>query len=116
STASRCRWPAVCIAAAGKSTRTPSTSRERRCRRRETRHERVQRMSRVAVTGGSGFIAGWCIAQLLDEGHDVVATIRSPQREPEVRAAAGDTSTGTLSFAIADLSSDDSWDDAFAGC
>jgi nucleoside-diphosphate-sugar epimerase len=68
------------------------------------------------VTGGSGFIAGWCIAQLLDEGHEVVATIRSPQREPEVRAAVGATSTSPLSFGIADLSHDDGWDDALAGC
>lgn len=73
-------------------------------------------MARVAVTGGSGFIAGWCIAQLLDAGHEVVATIRSPRREADVRAAVGTTSTTSLSFGIADLARDDGWDDALAGC
>ena len=73
-------------------------------------------MTRVAVTGGSGFIAAWCIAQLLDQGHEVVATIRSPQREADVRAAVGTPSTGPLSFGIADLARDDGWDDALAGC
>ena len=79
------------------------------------RHERAA-MTRVAVTGGSGFIAAWCIAQLLEEGHEVVATIRSPQREADVRAAVGTTSTSPLSFGVADLSRDDGWDDALAGC
>jgi dihydroflavonol-4-reductase len=73
-------------------------------------------MTRVAVTGGSGFLAGWCITQLLDRGHEVVATIRSPQREAGVRAAVGATSTEPLSFRVADLSGDDGWDEALAGC
>jgi dihydroflavonol-4-reductase len=74
-------------------------------------------MTRVAVTGGSGYIAGWCIAQLLDEGYEVITTIRSLQREADVRAAVGAaTSTRQLSFGVADLSRDEGWDDALAGC
>ncbi len=73
-------------------------------------------MTRVAVTGGSGFVAAWCIAQLLNEGYEVVATVRSPRREADVRAAAGATAAERLSFAIADLSGDDGWDGALAGC
>ena len=34
-------------------------------------------MSRVFVTGGSGFIGGHAILRLLGDGHEVVATIRS---------------------------------------
>jgi len=41
----------------------------------------------VLVTGGSGFIAGWCIVQLLEEGYAVRATVRDLAREPEVRTA-----------------------------
>ena len=33
--------------------------------------------SPVLVTGGSGFIAGHCILQLLDAGRSVRATLRS---------------------------------------
>jgi dihydroflavonol-4-reductase len=73
-------------------------------------------MTRVAVTGGSGFLAGWCITQLLARGHEVVATVRSPQRETGVRAAVGATSTEPLSFRVVDMCGDDGWDDALAGC
>jgi len=73
-------------------------------------------MTRVAVTGGSGFIAGWCITQLLNQGHQVVVTIRSPRREAGVRAAVGATAAAPLSFVVADLSDDDGWDDALADC
>jgi uncharacterized protein YbjT (DUF2867 family) len=47
-------------------------------------------VSRVLVTGGSGFVAGWCIVQLLESGHHVVATVRTPEREREVRASLDD--------------------------
>jgi len=36
--------------------------------------------SRVLVTGGTGFIASWCIVELLEAGHDVVASVRAPER------------------------------------
>jgi uncharacterized protein YbjT (DUF2867 family) len=31
----------------------------------------------VLVTGGTGFVAGWCIAELLERGHDVRTSLRS---------------------------------------
>ena len=43
----------------------------------------------VLVTGGSGFVAGYCIAQLLREGWAVRTTVRSLSREAEVRAGLG---------------------------
>ena len=41
----------------------------------------------VLVTGGSGFIAGWAIADLLKRGYTVRATLRSLTQEPRIRAA-----------------------------
>ena len=43
----------------------------------------------VLVTGGSGFLGGWCVIELLRRGYGVRTTVRSPSREPEVRATVG---------------------------
>ena len=42
-------------------------------------------MSKVLVTGGSGFIASHCILGLLAAGHRVRATVRSLERAADVR-------------------------------
>ena len=41
----------------------------------------------VLVTGGSGYIGGWCIARLLNDGWQVRTTIRNLARESDVRRA-----------------------------
>ncbi|HSY20545.1 MAG TPA: aldehyde reductase [Polyangiaceae bacterium] len=76
-------------------------------------------MSKVLVTGGSGFIAGHLILQLLDAGHRVRTTIRNMGRESAVRAtlrAAGMKPEAALSFVPADLEKDDGWTQAVEGC
>lgn len=76
-------------------------------------------MSTVLVTGGSGFIAGHCILQLLLAGHEVRTTVRRLEREPEVRAtlaAAGATGSERLRFFAADLEHDAGWAEAVSGC
>ncbi len=70
----------------------------------------------VLVTGGSGFIGGWCIAGLLKRGYQVRATLRSLAKEPAVRASLASAPLDGLSFFAADLMSDAGWDDAVAGC
>ncbi|MGH2905328.1 MAG: SDR family oxidoreductase [Solirubrobacterales bacterium] len=71
----------------------------------------------VLVTGGSGYLAGWCIADLLEKGYAVRTTVRTPARETEVRAAvAKQTPADGIEFFTADLLSDDGWADAVAGC
>jgi dihydroflavonol-4-reductase len=72
----------------------------------------------VLVTGGSGFIGGWCVVGLLKQGYTVRTTVRDLKREAGVRASlakavdAGDR----LSFYAADLMSDAGWDAAVEGC
>ncbi len=72
----------------------------------------------VLVTGGSGFLGGWCIVEALRAGHRVRTTVRSTSREPEVRANvatvldAGDR----LEVVRADLTSDEGWPEAVGGC
>lgn len=72
----------------------------------------------VLVTGGSGFIAGWCIVALLERGYTVRTTVRSLDKAPAVRAAvASRIDPGDrLTFFAADLTSDAGWDEAAAGC
>ncbi len=73
----------------------------------------------VLVTGGSGFIGSHCILQLLNSGYRVRTTVRSLDREREVRTmiqAAGADAGERLSFFEADLLSDAGWPAAVAGC
>lgn len=73
----------------------------------------------VLVTGGTGFLGGHCIAQLLQHGYDVRTTVRDTSRESAVRAtveAAGVDAGPRLSFAAADLGADDGWAAAVDGC
>jgi dihydroflavonol-4-reductase len=73
----------------------------------------------VLVTGGSGFIAVHCILQLLNAGYKVRTTVRSLDRETEVRdmLRTGGVEAGKqLTFFAANLASDDNWKEAVAGC
>jgi len=75
-------------------------------------------MSQVLVTGGSGFIASWCILQLLEAGHDVRTTVRNLGREPELRAGLhGGITFGDdrLTVVAADLQADGGWAEAVSG-
>ena len=67
------------------------------------------------VTGGSGYIAGFLIRQLIANGWTVNTTVRSLKREDEVRGWLG-VDDGKLRFFAADLENDAGWADAMAGC
>jgi dihydroflavonol-4-reductase len=76
-------------------------------------------MSRVLVTGGTGFLGSWCIIQLLAAGHDVATTVRGLKREPDVRdmvQAGGEDRDSAIAFFEADLLHDDGWPEAMRGC
>ncbi|MFC4585491.1 NAD-dependent epimerase/dehydratase family protein [Sphaerisporangium corydalis] len=72
----------------------------------------------VLVTGGTGYVGGWCVVELLRRGFTVRTTVRSLSKEPAVRAAvSGAVDPGDrLTVVAADLTSDDGWDAAVAGC
>ncbi|MGI6204660.1 MAG: NAD-dependent epimerase/dehydratase family protein [Anaerovoracaceae bacterium] len=74
-------------------------------------------MRNVLVTGGTGFLAGWTIRKLLEQGCDVKTTVRSENKESQVTIMLQHegVDTSRLSFAIADLTKSDGWDDAMEG-
>lgn len=73
---------------------------------------------RVLVTGGSGYVASFCIAQLLNEGAVVRTTVRSASREADVRAAIAKLSVAgdRLEVVVANLDAGDGWREACEAC
>ncbi|CAJ0552343.1 Ff.00g063220.m01.CDS01 [Fusarium sp. VM40] len=57
-------------------------------------------MTRVLVTGGTGFVAGHVIDVLLKRGHSVVTTVRSPEKAESIRKVFQGVSNDDLDFAV----------------
>jgi dihydroflavonol-4-reductase len=78
----------------------------------------ASREETVLVTGGSGFLGGWCVVELLRRGYRVRTTVRDLSREAEVRArVAREAGAGDrLSFLAANLEGDEGWAEAARGC
>ena len=70
-------------------------------------------MTKVFVTGASGFIATHIVRELLEKGYDVRASVRSETRKEEIEQLFPDAE---IEFAFLDLGKDDGWSDAMAGC
>jgi dihydroflavonol-4-reductase len=71
----------------------------------------------VLVTGGSGYIAGYCVAQLLNDGWSVRTTVRSLAKTKAVRASIDNIApkASEIEFVEADLNSDAGWGRAAMG-
>jgi dihydroflavonol-4-reductase len=69
----------------------------------------------ILVTGGSGYIAGFLIRQLVAEGWLVHTTVRSLDKEAAVRSLLA-VDNNRVRFFAADLMADAGWADATAGC
>jgi len=75
-------------------------------------------MIQVLVTGGTGYVAGELIKQLLEKGVVVNATVRNPdnkEKTKHLRAIANELN-GQLKFLKADLLRDGDFDSAMQGC
>ena len=69
----------------------------------------------VLASGGSGYIAGFLIRQLVTEGWTVHTTVRSLAKESAVRQLLA-VDNSRLKFFAADLNADAGWAEAMAGC
>jgi dihydroflavonol-4-reductase len=86
-----------------------------------TKHsqQKVEIVSIVLVTGGSGFVGSHIIFRLLEDGHQVRTTVRNAGKEAAVREMVrngGWANDEGLVFFQADLTDDRGWDAAVAGC
>ena len=75
-------------------------------------------MKKVFVSGGSGYIAMYCIKILLEKGYDVVTSVRKESQIDLVKKSLHkhNVALENLKFTILDLLKDEGWDDALKGC
>jgi dihydroflavonol-4-reductase len=72
---------------------------------------------RVLITGGTGYLARWCIRLLLERGYDVRATVRDESAGAGLRALVSpDADPGRLRAFPVDLLRDDGWKQAADSC
>src|SRR5262245_62045347 len=71
----------------------------------------------VLVTGGTGYVAGWCVVALLERGYHVRTTVRAASKEKAVRDAVSTVVDpgDRLDVVVADLTNDDGWSAAMVG-
>lgn len=78
----------------------------------------IDKSKPVMITGATGYLAGWIVKRLLDEGLTVHAAVRNPEKKEKIahleRLAAN--SSGEIKFFKADLLMDGSYEEAMQGC
>lgn len=76
-------------------------------------------MKKIVVSGGSGFVASWVIAEFLNHGYAVTTSLRSLRKADSIRAGLKRYVTAkalaNLSFFEADLTRTAGWRDAMTG-
>ena len=78
----------------------------------------IDRAAPVLVTGGSGYVAGWIVRYLLEDGLTVRATVRDPDKKRglEHLHRLAEQHPGQLTLHQADLLDEGSFTEAMAGC
>ena len=78
----------------------------------------IERSAPVLVTGATGYLAGWLVKRLLDEGLTVHAAVRDPDDADKLKylERVARNAPGRLRFFQADLLAEGSYAEAMAGC
>jgi dihydroflavonol-4-reductase len=79
---------------------------------------KIDKAKPVLVTGATGYVAGWIVKRLLEEGVTVHAAVRDPENPMKVHhlTELAAKLPGTLRFFKADLLDQGSYADAMVGC
>jgi len=78
----------------------------------------INRNAPVMITGATGYVAGWIVRKLLDEGFTVHAAVRDPDNAEKLKYLnqLADAAPGQIRYFKSDLLDDGSYADATAGC
>ena len=72
----------------------------------------------VLVTGATGYVAGWLVKRLLEQGMTVHAAVRDPSNTDKLRYlnALADRAPGPIEYFASDLLEQGSYAEAMQGC
>lgn len=78
----------------------------------------IDKSKPVLVTGATGYVAGWLVKQLLEEGITVHTAVRNPQNEKKIKHlnAIAEKSPGKIKYFKTDLLQPGSYSEAMEGC
>jgi len=79
---------------------------------------KIDKTKPVLVTGATGYVAGWLVKKLLEEGYTVHATVRDPGNREKTKHldAVVDKASGKISYFKGDLLTDGDFAEAIEGC
>ncbi|MCG6187267.1 NAD-dependent epimerase/dehydratase family protein [Maribellus maritimus] len=80
--------------------------------------KQIDKTKPVMVTGATGYVAGWLVKKLLDEGLTVHAAVRNPAKKEKVAHldALAKNSKGSIKYFKSDLLEKGSYAEAMEGC
>lgn len=72
----------------------------------------------VLVTGATGYVAGWLVKKLLEQGFTVHAAVRNPDNQEKIAHLnqLAESTSGAIKFFKSDLLQDGSYKEAMEGC
>ncbi len=78
----------------------------------------IDKTKPIMITGATGYVAGWIVKKLLDEGLTVHAAVRNPENKESVRHLdeLAVKAPGKIIYFKADLLKEGSYDEAMTGC
>jgi len=78
----------------------------------------ISKNSPVLVTGATGYVAGWLIKKLLEDGLTVHAAVRNPDNSEKLSHlnSIASESAGSIKYFKADLLAKDSYNEGMEGC